>query len=833
MKAALFLFSLTLLAGVARADSLYVRLVGQYDMQATAYGVDAAGDHVYVANVDTLRVVSVADPAHPVEVGYNDSPSWARGVAVSGNYAYVADCDSSLRVFSIADRANPVEVGRCRTPDMAVCVVVSGKYAYVATSDSGLRVISVEDPAHPIEVGHFRTDYPNDMAVSGSYVYLAAGALRIISVADPAHPTELGYYLTSGSINAVTASGGYAYIASTDSTFRILSVTDPANPIEVGRCHYYVDWRGASPQDLEVMRGYAFLATWECGLRVVEIGDPAHPEEVGHYNLGESWSVALDRDYVYFSASKSLLILQFYQLGDLDIDNDSLDVVADTLRLRKWTKAPGESLECVRGEFILANTSASYNPDSIDGPSVSPVASLRYTGSLTGPGGTIDSIVIPNLPYSLAQGQTMVCTLTVYVPPGLGDGDYAGSILISGKDTANLQVYEDCYVSLRKLGDIDVDSDSLDVVADTIRLTNTGSKVTGEFILANTSASYNPDTADGPSQSPVDSLGFTGSLTGPGGTLDSVLIPNLPKSLAQGQTVVCTLAVHVPPGLRDGAYAGSITITGKDSVGALIQETFSALLMNVLGDLDIDDDSLGVVHDTMNLHAQPAGPVYHPYAKAEFMLVNTSSAYNPDTADGPSRSPLRQVKVEAKVEGPGRMVNSECRIVKPGSGFHSSQFTIDSSAVGVYVLNLPESLAVGQAVKCTLALVIPVGESLGGYSGWVAISARDTLGFSVQDSFFLTVRGPQPRQNLDSLRVAPIPFKPNQNPEHDAIHFQGLAAGARVTVYDASGQSVWSATESGDGHLKWDAKVASGIYVYLVVSADGKSSKVGKLSVIR
>jgi hypothetical protein len=52
-------------------------------------------------------------------------------------------------------------------------------------------------------------------------------------------------------------------------------------------------------------------------------------------------------------------------------------------------------------------------------------------------------------------------------------------------------------------------------------------------------------------------------------------------------------------------------------------------------------------------------------------------------------------------------------------------------------------------------------------------------------------------------------------------------------VYDASGQWVWTATEGGDGHLEWDAKVASGIYVYLVVSADGQSSKVGKLSVFR
>jgi len=151
----------------------------------------------------------------------------------------------------------------------------------------------------------------------------------------------------------------------------------------------------------------------------------------------------------------------------------------------------------------------------------------------------------------------------------------------------------------------------------------------------------------------------------------------------------------------------------------------------------------------------------------------------------------------------------------------------------VYVLNLPESLAVGQAVECTLALVIPVGESLDSYSGLVAIDAYDTAGYRVRDSFFLTVRGPEPRENLDSLRVAPIPFKPNQNPEHDAIHFQGLSAKARVTVYDASGLLVWSATENGDGHLAWKAEVASGIYVYLVVSADGKASKVGKLSVIR
>ena len=77
---------------------------------------------------------------------------------------------------------------------------------------------------------------------------------------------------------------------------------------------------------------------------------------------------------------------------------------------------------------------------------------------------------------------------------------------------------------------------------------------------------------------------------------------------------------------------------------------FYALMVKNLSDLDVDPDSLSLVHDTMNLHAQPAGPVYHPYAKAEFMLVNTSGLYNPDTSDGPSHSPLSEVKVEVEVK---------------------------------------------------------------------------------------------------------------------------------------------------------------------------------------
>jgi hypothetical protein len=808
------------LVGLAQADSLDVRFVGGCDTPGMAMDVAVSGDFAYVADhFGGLRVISVADPTRPDTVGHCDSLGRVWGVAVSDDYVYVASGDSGLWVLSTVDPAHPTKTGHCPTQGQALSLTVVGDFAYVADGGSGLRVISVADPANPVDVGSCGTPgQANAVAVVDSFAYVAddTAGLRVVSIADPAHPTEVGFCHTPGMALGVAVSGGYAYVAGYEGGLRVISVNDPTHPVEVG-------FAGPIFALGVTVKGYhAFVAADVGGLRVISVADPARPTVAGYYDTpGHANAVSVSRHYAYIAdGDAGLQILQYYggALGDLDVDPDSLDVAADTITLRVSSE-PGPYSDFALGEFVLANTSTSYNPDTTDGPSTSPVESLLSTGSLTGPRGTLDSILIPNLPGSLAQSQAVVCTLAVYAPGSLSMGEYSGQIVITGFDSLQHQTADTVYALLRSFGDIDVDDDSLDVIADTIRLrprlasAGPPPKYTeyalGRFVLANTDTLHNPDATDGPSLSPVDSLSFTGSLIGPGGTLDSILIPNLPDSLAQGQAVVCTLAVYMPFGFHDGDYVGSITITGKDSAGMSVNETFNALIKkNTLGDLDVDDESLDVTHDTMELYTQPAGPVYHPYAKAEFMLVNTYEFYNPDTADGPSRSPLREVKVEARVEGQNGSIDR------------------------VYVFNLPESLAVGQAVECTLASVLPVGATPDGYSGWITVSAVDTLGYQVQDSFAIAVRGPQPRQNLDSLRVAPIPFKPNQNPEHDAIHFQGLTAGARVNVYDASGQSVWTATESGDGHLKWDAKVASGIYVYLVVAKDGQS-KVGKLSVIR
>ena len=247
----------------------------------------------------------------------------------------------------------------------------------------------------------------------------------------------------------------------------------------------------------------------------------------------------------------------------------------------------------------------------------------------------------------------------------------------------------------------------------------------------------------------------------------------------------------------------------EDSIGGNIYSV-RGWVVETMADLDVDNDSLDVVNDTIDLKTQPAGPMYSPYAKAKFVLVNTNETYNPDSIDGPSLENIDSISIySASLTGPGGVIDS------------------------IFILGLPFSLSIGAAAICTLAVVIPENTAPGLYQGQVVIQGKgvDSKAF-VQESFNVKVEGPRPRSNLDSLRVGPIPFKPHRNPAHDAIHFQGLPLNAVVRIYDLSGALVWSANADEDGHIIWKADVASGIYLYLVTTPDGGIKK-GKLSVIR
>jgi hypothetical protein len=218
-----------LLAGIALADSLNVRRVGNCSTPGWALGVEVEGNYAYVADhVHGMRVISIQDPAHPTEVGHCDQlerarsqgPSYNLGraynLAVAGNFACVAAHSAGLRIISVSNPTSPAEVGHCSLPSYTYKVAVAGDLAYVADGDSGLRVVSVADPAHPAVVGCCNTPGRAwGVAVSGNYANVADGdsGLRVIDVSDAAHPCEVAHCGLAGAALDVTTVGSSAYVA--------------------------------------------------------------------------------------------------------------------------------------------------------------------------------------------------------------------------------------------------------------------------------------------------------------------------------------------------------------------------------------------------------------------------------------------------------------------------------------------------------------------------------------------------------------------------------------------------------------------------------------------
>jgi hypothetical protein len=285
-----------------------IELVGQIGGMADAVAMQ--GDYAYVAaGVDGLRIIGVADPAHPVETGRIATPPQANDVAVAGGYAYVAARYAGLRIIDIADVAHPVEVGFYRTPaGQAQAVAVAGTIAYVADQGDGLRIVDVSDPAHPAELG---TDPilrdASDVAVAGSLAYVTdlRGGLRVIDVADPTRPTELGHTFPPGFAGAVAVQGQIAYVASTQG-LSLVDVADPAHPAQIS----FLDTPGTAALDVAVAGNLAYVADVQA-LRVVDVSDPAQPAEVGSFTpaAGSVVGVSVAGGLVYVAAESGGLVI--------------------------------------------------------------------------------------------------------------------------------------------------------------------------------------------------------------------------------------------------------------------------------------------------------------------------------------------------------------------------------------------------------------------------------------------------------------------------------------------------------------------------------------------
>ncbi|TES93836.1 MAG: T9SS type A sorting domain-containing protein [Candidatus Cloacimonadota bacterium] len=225
----------------------------------TGSGLDAKGicikdNLAYIALGNTgFEIINAVPSTSPEPLDTFDTPGTALDLFVKDTLIYIADYDSLL-IVSIADSTNPYRVGACKIPNGCYDVFVVDTFAYATSvsnfgSDGSVQVVNVSNPASPqiVASADNLNGAPIDIWISGDYAYIAAadywnvskgrdrqigglkheyasnrradveGGLRIVHISDPLSPTLVASYDTPGDPRGVFAVDTLVFIADYDS----------------------------------------------------------------------------------------------------------------------------------------------------------------------------------------------------------------------------------------------------------------------------------------------------------------------------------------------------------------------------------------------------------------------------------------------------------------------------------------------------------------------------------------------------------------------------------------------------------------------------------------
>jgi len=227
-------------------------------------------------------------------------------VRVAGSYAYVggwgpsftnASVDGRLIVLDVSAPTAPQVLSYCEVPgvrDSLLGIAHAGRYVYlVATPGLGnnpgvLGIVDIADPTHPVYVGGCSTAGASDVAVAGSYAYLAGrqGGLLVVDASNPSAPVLVATGVTSGYAQRIRIEGQTAYLGlrgvisagGEQAGLDIIDISTPTSPVLVGSC----TTGGQRVGGLDLSNGYAFVGDYATGsLIVIDVRDRTNPAVVG------------------------------------------------------------------------------------------------------------------------------------------------------------------------------------------------------------------------------------------------------------------------------------------------------------------------------------------------------------------------------------------------------------------------------------------------------------------------------------------------------------------------------------------------------------------------
>jgi hypothetical protein len=215
-------------------------IVGDWNSDNQAFGLDKAGDVLFLANgFSGVVALDVSDVTSIQELGSLPLGSNVVDVAVRGDVAFATSFGGGMIAIDVSDPANmallsqQVGWGFLNAVDLPEPGLFAGDLAFVADGQLGLRVVDVSDPEELVSVATFPTasqarDVASGAADSGpAMVYVADDFFGIRAYAEGAE--EVAAVQSSDRGIGVAASGDLVALAAGETGVYVFAAPGPTS----------------------------------------------------------------------------------------------------------------------------------------------------------------------------------------------------------------------------------------------------------------------------------------------------------------------------------------------------------------------------------------------------------------------------------------------------------------------------------------------------------------------------------------------------------------------------------------------------------------------------
>ncbi len=224
----------------------------------------------------------------------------------------------NLNLFSVYHK-----VGELTTSTQYTEIAVHDNLVFVNDENFGLKIYEINIPSNPAHISTIELNTRiRETVFQDEFAYLLCSnsKLYVVDILDPFFPQIISEYDTAEQGDDFYLNDHFAYIIEDDEKLEVVYIGNPYFPQHVA--DFTLPNQGIS---CALTNNIAFIGTY-LGLFVYNIANPYELNEIAWFDTGNTWSLLISDDLLYFSCSDGLGIIDYSDPDDIQLLSANDDI---------------------------------------------------------------------------------------------------------------------------------------------------------------------------------------------------------------------------------------------------------------------------------------------------------------------------------------------------------------------------------------------------------------------------------------------------------------------------------------------------------------------------